>query len=674
MEGALSSTFECYATGEEGSITVKDQRSIHQFLVPGEAAPVLGDSMVPALAWLATADDSAPVSRELYDASIGLVVAASSAAGVSDAQLVASLAVARAAAGALGGGDSDAVAAAGAAGAAADAAEEPLAVAAPGDADGGVDAAEAGKGPGVAPAGPYVHPSGSRGYLEAEVMPLLKRGMFEMAAQLERDRLKLLDGSEWTPEGHLPQGWTPFSPFRWLADWLMANRPVVEDEEVVGYSSYSDEQKAQLIFDALDGMSAGSMCVEEAIEKLALDYGAVSYILLGGGEAGGEGCGAGGVGSGAGSADGGASAGGEGEGGEAAPWEEGPLLPEALDRGAFVALVGRLIADAPSGYALDALVHRALGPSFEEHAASASDAYRLAYLWLDGGLSGYSEALPAREVADYCARVGLGAGAVAAALAAAGKGPEGCTLDCAEFVALLGALEEGRGGRDDERTRVLFAAATAQARGLPQHLADMMSVRAQPIDEIDDEAFAAYLTSLPGAATVRQARTTEVQDASFLTRMQSASTRNLSATMMRSEHTVTALVDVRDAEHVAVSSITGSVHAPVKADEAAPMGWSLVDPGALKAMLEQATADAPGARLRVILFDAVGLKSAAVVGEVEALCGSKDVLSLCGGIVNFYNQGGMVKDSSGTVVQALHPGEDAATVRGFISRPNTFKM
>lgn len=172
--------------------------------------------------WLAAAADGEPVSREQYNASIGLVVASSSAAGVSEAQLVESLAAAaRAASGEPGGNNADAAAT----GADGDADGESLAAdeAAPsgGDGDtveGGVDAAEEGVGegeaPGAAPEGPYVHPSGCRGYLEAEVVPLLKRGMFEMAAALENDRLKLINGDEWTEEGHLPQGWTPFSPFR----------------------------------------------------------------------------------------------------------------------------------------------------------------------------------------------------------------------------------------------------------------------------------------------------------------------------------------------------------------------------------------------------------------------------------------------------------------------------
>lgn len=61
---------------------------------------------------------------------------------------------------------------------------------------------------------PYVHPSGCRAYLSGGVVPLLRQGMYEMVAQLERDRIKLCKGDEWTDDGYLPPNWMPFSPFR----------------------------------------------------------------------------------------------------------------------------------------------------------------------------------------------------------------------------------------------------------------------------------------------------------------------------------------------------------------------------------------------------------------------------------------------------------------------------
>jgi hypothetical protein len=48
------------------------------------------------------------------------------------------------------------------------------------------------------------------------------------------------------------------------------------------------------------------------------------------------------------------------------------------------------------------------------------------------------------------------------------------------------------------------------------------------------------------------------------------------------------------------------------------------------------------------------------------------VRSLCGGLINYYNQGGRVRDPHGREVQAIHPG--GADYRQFITRPNNFKM
>lgn len=47
------------------------------------------------------------------------------------------------------------------------------------------------------------------------------------------------------------------------------------------------------------------------------------------------------------------------------------------------------------------------------------------------------------------------------------------------------------------------------------------------------------------------------------------------------------------------------------------------------------------------------------------------VRCLCGGLLNYYNQGGRVRDAQGREVQAIHPG--APELRQYITRPNNFK-
>lgn len=49
-----------------------------------------------------------------------------------------------------------------------------------------------------------------------------------------------------------------------------------------------------------------------------------------------------------------------------------------------------------------------------------------------------------------------------------------------------------------------------------------------------------------------------------------------------------------------------------------------------------------------------------------------DVAVMCGGIINYFNLGGCVKDPVGAVVQAVHPG--SPEMKPFITRPNKFKL
>eukprot|EP00955_Chlamydomonas_euryale_P020111 213665-Chlamydomonas_euryale.AAC.1 len=180
---------------------------------------------------------------------------------------------------------------------------------------------------------------------------------------------------------------------------------------------------------------------------------------------------------------------------------------------------------------MDALLHAALGESLEQHCTCASEVYRLAYLHLDGGLGGYGCALPVREVVEMGERMRLDADAVEAALDAMatrrggdGGGDRSNVLSVDEFVALMSELDAASGGGgSDDASRALLDAATAQARGLPASVAALISTsRTQPIDEVEDDDFQAYLLGLPGIDAVRQARTTEAQDASFLDRMRSS--------------------------------------------------------------------------------------------------------------------------------------------------------
>jgi hypothetical protein len=55
------------------------------------------------------------------------------------------------------------------------------------------------------------------------------------------------------------------------------------------------------------------------------------------------------------------------------------------------------------------------------------------------------------------------------------------------------------------------------------------------------------------------------------------------------------------------------------------------------------------------------------------LFASTQVRSLCGGILNYYNQGGSVCDARGEIVQAVHPGISPPDLNHLVTRPNNFK-
>ncbi len=74
---------------------------------------------------------------------------------------------------------------------------------------------------------------------------------------------------------------------------------------------------------------------------------------------------------------------------------------------------------------------------------------------------------------------------------------------------------------------------------------------------------------------------------------------------------------------------------------------------------------------RIIAYCNTGERSGAVAADLQQKLGV-DVLCLCGGIINYFNLGGCVKDRSGAVVQAVHPG--SVDIKSFITRPSNFKI
>lgn len=82
-----------------------------------------------------------------------------------------------------------------------------------------------------------------------------------------------------------------------------------------------------------------------------------------------------------------------------------------------------------------------------------------------------------------------------------------------------------------------------------------------------------------------------------------------------------------------------------------------------------------GQATRLILYCDAGARSGALAAHLKSsglLGSSVDVAVMCGGIINYFNLGGCVKDPVGAVVQAVHPG--SPEMKPFITRPNKFKL
>ena len=58
---------------------------------------------------------------------------------------------------------------------------------------------------------------------------------------------------------YLPRTWRPFSALRWLGEWLNAHNPKPPCDSDYGrsYGDYTPQEKAALIFTALDAAQAG---------------------------------------------------------------------------------------------------------------------------------------------------------------------------------------------------------------------------------------------------------------------------------------------------------------------------------------------------------------------------------------------------------------------------------
>lgn len=71
----------------------------------------------------------------------------------------------------------------------------------------------------------YEHPKGCSDYLDQTVVPILTEGLHELLREIQKDRVRLAGGAAEDIDGFLKSDWKPFSPLRWLAEWLRSHNP-----------------------------------------------------------------------------------------------------------------------------------------------------------------------------------------------------------------------------------------------------------------------------------------------------------------------------------------------------------------------------------------------------------------------------------------------------------------
>ena len=128
----------------------------------------------------------------------------------------------------------------------------------------------------------YYHCENNREYLEAEVVPLVEKGLNELIDAIESERLRVAAGKDWDEDGHVPPDWRPIRPLQFLGDFLRENSKTMTEKRELearlaaeaaakaeylsrGFDEMDRTQKLRYSFDALDGDGNGALDFDELV-------------------------------------------------------------------------------------------------------------------------------------------------------------------------------------------------------------------------------------------------------------------------------------------------------------------------------------------------------------------------------------------------------------------------
>lgn len=484
----------------------------------------------------------------------------------------------------------------------------------------------------------YRHPHGVKYHLDSSVVPTLRQGLMELVKAVEQDKLEVGAGVHWDDGAHLPRGWRPFSPLRWLADWIMAQPGVAADTQQAGAASReaSEEdvlpgagqhkafeamnraEQLALLFKQLDvhgsralpgaTLVATARRMEERVEDMA--------VL---------------------------------EGRLAAP---GVDLQGNVGIDGFVSALSTLLIEKSEADFREA-VRAVLALRDWRYCRSREEKFRYLFHYVDLDRSG---TLSISELKVMALRMDPGASAdtINATLGFLDRDASDSVSE-GEFVGALSALlseVEEEAELDDAVQRMLNIGTGSVG---------------DPADEVEPEPLATLARNLKTHRVAAQLPASIVMD------------------KLTSRQPIV-LIDVRSEEERAVSTMPGALTMGLTASPGSQWGYVLT-----------AGADAAAGTAREALAAAGAAATAAVAAQppvVVAYCNTGEragvaalllgeamratVYNMCGGIINYYNQGGNVfaaaeeGGAQGKQVQSLHPG--AAKLRSMVTRPNNFRL
>ncbi|KAG2449861.1 hypothetical protein HYH02_005384 [Chlamydomonas schloesseri] len=479
--------------------------------------------------------------------------------------------------------------------------------------------------------GDYKHPHTCRAWLEVEVLPTLREGLLALLKEVEKNKLDLATGLPWEGGVHMPRGWRPFSPLRWLSEWLVrattapppGSAPAgssVDGLDAFGLAqhvsleSMSRAEKIAYIFSQIDAGNTGFILADHLVHTAQLIF-----------------------------ADGAAGV-------MDAHAVIDPVLAamginpvdSSIDQNEFEQAITQMTSML-SAEEFDEAARVVVAQRDWRYCRSRQDKFRYLFRSLD---LDHSNQLNLNELKVLAQRMDPDTNeeTIAATLDFLDKdGSEQVSAE--EFVEAMGSL-------------LAHVDSDAELDDMVQRMLHMRS-DADPAHEVEPAALADYVHGLRTHNVAAQLPASTIMD-------KLAGRQPL------------VLLDVRSDEERLVSVMPGAVHVALAPAPAATWGHVLAGGApAAAAVVREALAAATATALPTAAPPVVACYcSTGELGGVAALLVSDalriTVYNVCGGIINYYNQGGSVcRLGDGKQVQALHPGSQQQ--RAYITRPNNFR-